>query len=892
MAQIHIDGRLYFADPSDNLLRACLAHGLDLPYFCWHPALGSVGACRQCAVKQFANSEDTTGRIVMACMTPAKDQMRISIADAQAAEFRASVIEWMMTNHPHDCPVCEEGGECHLQDMTVMTGHAYRRYRFSKRTHRNQYLGPFIKHEMNRCIACYRCVRFYRDYAGGADLDVQGAHNNVYFGRDADGVLESEFAGNLVEVCPTGVFTDKTLSAAYNRKWDMRSVPSVCAHCGVGCNIFASARAGQVRRILNRFNGAVNGHFLCDRGRFGYGFANAENRPRRAFVREQGDLAPETALARFTQACAGGRIIGIGSPRASLEANFALRALVGPEAFHAGIAAPEAQCLAAILAARRSGVKTPVLPELENADAVLVLGEDIASTAPRVALALRQTALAQAQKIAARLKIEPWQDAAVREAAGDARAPFFIAAPMVTRLDDLATEHFHAAPDDIARLGFAICHELDAGAPAVEGLDQATQARASRIAQTLLEAERPLIFSGCQLGNASVLRAAAFIARALSKAGRAPAAYFAVPECNSLGLAMLQPGSVGDALEAVAAGSVAAVLVLENDLYRRADRASVDALFAGTRVIALDHMATPTTAKAAMVFPCANFAECEGSYVSAEGRAQCAYPAVMPAQDVRPAWHWLRDMLRARERDPQAGWRGFDAVVQALSAALPEFAALPEAAPAGNFRVAGARIRSQPHRYSGRTALDAAHEMHEPPPVVLPDAPFSTTMEGYYGPMPAALLPFAWAPGWNSGQSLHKFQDETGLALRGGDAGVLLPATPGGAIAPGMVPTTFARIPGRFLVLACPPVFGGEEMSAQSPSIAERAPPPCVFLNPADAQALGAQAGGPLDIVLNAAKLRLQLALAPELPEGLAVVSLASPVLPAWAVLRRVEPAP
>ena len=103
----------------------------------------------------------------MACMTPAADGTRISIADPEAAAFRASVIEWLMTNHPHDCPVCEEGGECHLQDMTVMTGHAYRRYRFTKRTHRNQYLGPFINHEMNRCIACYRCVRFYRDYAGG-----------------------------------------------------------------------------------------------------------------------------------------------------------------------------------------------------------------------------------------------------------------------------------------------------------------------------------------------------------------------------------------------------------------------------------------------------------------------------------------------------------------------------------------------------------------------------------------------------------------------------------------------------------------------------------------------------------------------------------------------------
>jgi NADH-quinone oxidoreductase subunit G len=217
MTTFLVDGTPYTGKPDENLLQACLGAGLDLPYFCWHPALGSVGACRQCAVKQYANDDDTTGRLVMACMTPLTEGARFSILNPEAAAFRASVIEWLMVNHPHDCPVCEEGGECHLQDMTVMTGHAYRRYRFTKRTHRNQDLGPFIKHEMNRCIACYRCVRFYRDYAGGRDLDVFAAHDHVYFGRHADGTLESEFSGNLVEVCPTGVFTDKTFSARFAR---------------------------------------------------------------------------------------------------------------------------------------------------------------------------------------------------------------------------------------------------------------------------------------------------------------------------------------------------------------------------------------------------------------------------------------------------------------------------------------------------------------------------------------------------------------------------------------------------------------------------------------------------------------------------------------------------
>ena len=197
MAKIWIEGVAHDVDPAKNLLEAALELGADLPYFCWHPALGSVGACRQCAVKQFRDEKDTQGKLVMACMTSAAEGTRISITDEEAKEFRKSITELLMVNHPHDCPICDEGGECHLQDMTLMTGHIYRRYRFKKRTFRNQYLGPFITHEMNRCIACYRCVRFYREYAGGRDFDVFAAHNHVYFGRHEDGVLESEFSGNL-----------------------------------------------------------------------------------------------------------------------------------------------------------------------------------------------------------------------------------------------------------------------------------------------------------------------------------------------------------------------------------------------------------------------------------------------------------------------------------------------------------------------------------------------------------------------------------------------------------------------------------------------------------------------------------------------------------------------
>ena len=338
MATIYIDNKPYEVNPDDNLLQACLSLGFNIPYFCWHPAMGSVGACRQCAVKQFKDENDTKGKIIMACMTPAADGTRISIDDPEAKTFRASVIEWLMLNHPHDCPVCDEGGECHLQDMTVMTGHAYRRTRFRKRTYRNQDLGPFINHEMNRCIQCYRCVRYYRDYAGGRDLNVFSVHDHVYFGRAHDGTLENEFSGNLVEVCPTGVFTDKTLARHYTRKWDLQDAPSICIHCGVGCNTSPRARYGMLRRIVNRFHFDINGYFLCDRGRFGYEFVNSERRI--------GSIRPSVPQRQVIEDIAsviknGRKVIGIGSPRASLEANFALRMLVGADRFFSGVRAEE-----------------------------------------------------------------------------------------------------------------------------------------------------------------------------------------------------------------------------------------------------------------------------------------------------------------------------------------------------------------------------------------------------------------------------------------------------------------------------------------------------------------------------------------------------------------------
>lgn len=906
MATIHVDGKSYEVDGDKNLLDVCLGLGLDLPYFCWHPALGSVGACRQCAVKQFRDEDDAEGQIVMACMTPAADGTRIAIEDEEAVDFRASVIEWLMVNHPHDCPICDEGGECHLQDMTVMTGHVYRRYRFNKRTYRNQYLGPFINHEMNRCIQCYRCVRFYRDYAGGRDLDVFGAHDHVYFGRHEDGVLQNEFSGNLVEVCPTGVFTDKTLKQHYTRKWDLQTAPSICTHCGLGCNTIPGERYGGLRRIRNRYHREINGYFLCDRGRYGYEFVNDERRIRRPLLRrEEGSdletVSAEEATGRLGEWLAGGGVVGIGSPRASLEANFALRALVGPERFHAGFTAAEAELVETTLTILQQRPAPPAsLQDVREADAVLVLGEDVTNTAPMLALALRQAVRNEPMSIPEQLDIPGWHDAAVRDAVQDEKGALFVASASATKLDDIARDTYRAAPDDLARLAFAVAHLLDGAAPAVSGLDDETAALAETMADALRRAERPMIVCGTSSGSQALLQAAANVARALDAQTldqeEQPAGLCLVfPEANSVGLGLMGGATLAEAQTALEEGGAQTLIILENDLFRRAEAAFVeDLLAAAERVVVLDHLENGTTASADLVLPAATFAEGDGTLVNNEGRAQRFYQIFVPEDgDIQESWRWLRDGMIAAGQETAWGWNALDDVNEALASALPAFEPVLAVAPPAGFRIAGQKIPRQPHRYSGRTAMRAQHSVHEPKPPDDPDTPLSFSMEGFKGRPPGTLAGRYWAPGWNSVQALNRFQEEIAGPLRGGDGGQRLIAPAGDASGDYFeeIPEAFAARTGELLAVPLYHIFGSEALSVLTPGVAELAPDPYAALGMAAAATLEVQEGDEVALNIGGVTFSLPVRITPSLPAGVAGIPCGLPEMPYAALPAWIAPA-
>lgn len=800
MPKVLIDETEYEVREGRNMLEAALDNDLDLPYFCWHPAMGSVGACRLCAVRAFKDEQDAKGKIMMACMISAKEGTRISTKDPEAVEFRRYVIEWLMTNHPHDCPVCDEGGECHLQDMTTMCGHIYRRFKFNKRTFTNQDLGPFVTHEMNRCIQCYRCVRFYRDVAGGTDFHFFGSRNRIYFGRGNDGVLESEFSGNLVEVCPTGVFDDKTSARHYTRKWDLETAPSVCIHCGLGCNTIPGARYGTIRRVTARFNGDVNGYFLCDRGRYGYEYANDK----------MAAVEPDMAGIRSTIAEAKG-IIGIGSPRASLESNYALRKLVGDEHFSTGLSAYEQHGIGLAIEVLRGGsARTLSLAEVELCDVILVLGIDPTNESPMLDFAIRQAMRKAPLDIARKLKIPDWDAKAVATALQDAKGELHIAAPWSLKLGKIAASSVQLSLHSIADYAYEIHASIsDPSNP---------------VAAALANARQSLIVTGISAGG-EILGAAARIAGMLCEKDKNCGLFITVPEANTMGVGMLGGFSVEEALRRVESGVSDTVIVLENDLSRRLSSNSFSHLTKRAKsVIVLDCITTDTTAKADAVVPIPSYFETNGTFVNNEGRAQRFYAV---KSNGKPAWTVLQELMES------GNWATEEDVLRDLAEHRPEFAPALDAAPFPDWRsTADQKVARKPHRFSGRTAKEANRTIHEPQTPPDPNTPFTFSMEGDQNPPPAPLIPRFWWPGWNSNEAINKFQIEVGGGLHGGNPGRRLiepPNQSGPTVASTTIPTAETD---QVWVIPRPFIYGSEELSQRARGVASLVPKAEAYMHP------------------------------------------------------------
>jgi NADH-quinone oxidoreductase subunit G len=338
---------------------------------------------------------------------------------------------------------------------------------------------------------------------------------------------------------------------------------------------------------------------------------------------------------------------------------------------------------------------------------------------------------------------------------------------------------------------------------------------------------------------------------------------------------MMEPKPLGEALSSGAEFAI----VLENDLYRRAPAARVDAFLSRVRrLVALDYLPNATVAKAEVVLPAGTFAESDGTLVSSEGRAQRFFQTYVPREsDIRESWRWLGGDLAGN----------LDAVLDAMATELPQFAPVIDAAPPSTVRAAGAKFPREPHRFSGRTAIYANMTVHEPPPPEDPDSALTFSMEGAHVQPPPALIPFFWSPGWNSVQSVNRFQDEIAGVLEGGEPGVRL-FEPGGTAdgnAPPAVPPAFAPRTGEWLLVPLYHIFGSDPLSMASPATASLAPKPYLALGPEDAVRMGIAEGQPVTVGAERLPVRIVSGLplgVAGVPVGLAGIAFSAP---AWSAV-------
>lgn len=666
MPTLTIDNKTVTVPEGTNVLDAAKGVGIVIPHFCYHEALGAVGACRLCAMTFV---EGPVKGMQMSCMVKAQDGMVVTTLDERSVDLRKHVIEWLMVNHPHDCPVCDEGGECQLQDMTVAGGHTIRRYRGLKRTYVNQDLGPFVHHEMNRCIQCYRCVRTYQDYCGGTDFGVLGCNQRIYFGRFRDGRLESPFSGNIVDACPTGVFTDKTFRFQA-RYWDLQEAPSVCPHCSLGCAVIPGARYRELQRVRGGVNRETNGFFICDRGRFGYGHANHPERPRLPRVGEHTvtwSEALETARTRLSEVVArhGAQAVAfLGSPRASLEANRQLLRLaqdLGSD--HVVFDAHPGRDRAARTAAALLGEQARSQEEIRGSDCLIFVGADPLNEGPTMALAARQ---------------------AVRQGASAA-----VVDPRPVELPFQAV-HLPLQPERLIDLLKAL----------PSGDFQAFSARErsilAGISARLSAAKNPVLIGGGDLLGGRGLRALSEAARSLTRPDRPCGTAVLLNGPNSYGGALLA-GAREDfdrILNGVQEGRIKALVCLQADPFtEHPDPPRVHHVLSRLELmVTLDALPSLAARRADIFLPSTVPAEEAGTFVNHEGRMlpfssvfdpgtpirvtgegdhpPRTFEAATPGSEPRPAWTVLAALRREHP--------SLAAVRREIETADPRFAGLTE----------------------------------------------------------------------------------------------------------------------------------------------------------------------------------------------------------------------
>ncbi|MDH4350742.1 MAG: 2Fe-2S iron-sulfur cluster-binding protein [Gemmatimonadota bacterium] len=325
-----IEGAQVTVPKGTMILEAAKQAGVLIPHYCYHPGLPVAGVCRMCLVQV-----DGLPKLQIACATPVAEGQVVRVFEPEAVEARKGVLEFLLINHPLDCPICDQAGECELQDYVFREGRATTRYTptFAKRYNPAEEFGPDVLYVPNRCILCTRCVRFMDHAAGEPVLNVSERGDRAFIGIHPDRELDHPWAGNVVDLCPVGSLISRDFLHKA-RAWELDKTASVCTGCSQGCNVAIETRQNTVVRLRPRSNEAVNRYFMCDHGRLHYRWLNQGDRIDVPLVRQDGTLVAADWDEAIHQAAellagAGGEIVVLASPRASTEALFLARAIAG-----------------------------------------------------------------------------------------------------------------------------------------------------------------------------------------------------------------------------------------------------------------------------------------------------------------------------------------------------------------------------------------------------------------------------------------------------------------------------------------------------------------------------------------------------------------------------------
>jgi NADH-quinone oxidoreductase chain G len=643
LVTLTIDDQKVTVPAGTLVLEAAKSIGIEIPTLCYHEKLIPLGGCRLCLVE----IERMRG-LQTACTTPVREGMVVHTNTPEVIKTRKGMLEFLLTNHPLDCPVCDKGGECTLQDWVFKYGATESRFIEEKRHGRKAHaINPLIVKDDERCVLCRRCIRFLEEWADEPQLDCfeRGCHTRVdtFSGYP----LDSVFSGNIVDICPVGALTSRVFRFQA-RSWELERTSSICPYCGVGCNITLDVKTNKLRRIVARENAEVNDQWLCDKGRFGHAFVHSPNRLKTPLIRKGDELEPATweeALRLISQRL--GKIIeesgpdsvgGIGSTWATNEANYLfqrfMRAVVGTNNVdHIGCVPDGARPLSS-------------LAEVENADVIFLMGVDPAEEAPIVELLIRRAVLTRGTKV-------------------------IVANPRRIALNRYGGPWLAYKPGTEVALINGLVERKTSEVEEVTGVSSEALRQA---AEMLAQAERALIICG---PASNIQYPASNIQPLTNSAGP----FYLAEDCNSLGAldmgvaSHLLPGrqsltdgkarkrfakrwgtepppetglTAAEMLKAAAEGTLRALYVMKSDLATCMGREALEKL---DFLVIQDIFLTETAKLADVVLPAASFAETEGTFTNLAGRVQRVRGALRPPDGARPDDQIIVELAKSMGND-------------------------------------------------------------------------------------------------------------------------------------------------------------------------------------------------------------------------------------------------